>query len=119
MKATLEEPIRVTHHGKARTVSTQRAALMRLREKALGGEVRALDSLIGLARLYNDDEMAEAATRLSATDAGILEAHDAKVLRQAGMAEPQSGTRKRRDTGQEHDAASGSSPEQDDDDGQL
>ena len=48
LKATLEEPTRVTHHGKAQTVSTQHAALMRLREKALGGEVRALDSLIGL-----------------------------------------------------------------------
>ena len=61
VKATLEEPIRVTHYGKAQTVSTQRAALLRLREKALGGEVRALDSLIELARLYNDEEMAEAA----------------------------------------------------------
>ena len=71
---------------------------MRLREKALGGDARALDSLIGLARLYNDDEMAEAATRLSATDTEILEARDAKVLRQAGMAKTQSGTRKRRDT---------------------
>ena len=61
--------------------------------------MRALDSLIGLARLYDDDEeMAEAAIRLSAADAGILEARDAKVLRQAGMAKPQSGTRKRRDT---------------------
>ena len=120
LKATLEEPIRVTNHGKSQTVSTQQAALMRLREKALGGDVRALDSLIGLARLYNDDdEMAEAATRLSATDAEILEAHDAKVLRQAGMAEPQPGTRKRRDTRQGNDAASGASPKEDDDDDQL
>ena len=128
MKATLEEPIRVTHHGKAQTVSTQLAALMRLREKALGGEVRALDSLIELARLYNDEEMAEAAIRLSATDTEILEARDAKVLRQAGMAQKQRGTRKRRDTGPEHDAASGSSPneaangaspKEDGDDGQL
>ena len=119
LKATLEEPIRVTNHGKSQTVSTQQAALMRFREKALSGDVRALDSLIGLARLYNDEEMAEAATRLSATDAEILEAHDAKVLRRAGMAEPQPGTRKRRDTRQEHDAANGDSPEEDDDDGQL
>ena len=119
LRETLEEPIRVTHHGKAKTVSTQLAALMRLREKALGGDVRALDRLLELARLYNDDEMAEAATRLSATDAEILEAHDAKVLRRAGMAEPQRGTRTRRDTGPEHDAASGDSPEEDDDDGQL
>ena len=119
LRETLEEPIRVTHHGKAKTVSTQLAALMRLREKALGGDVRALDRLLELARLYNDDEMAEAATRLSATDAEILEAHDAKVLRQAATAKTQHGTRKRRDTRQGNDAASGASPEEDDDDGQL
>ena len=119
LKATLEEPIRVTNHGKAKIVSTQQAALMRLREKALGGEVRALDSLIGLARLYNDEEMAEEAAKLGKTDAEILEAHDAEVLRQAGMAEPQPGTRKRRDTRQGNDAASGASPKEDDDDDQL
>ena len=118
LKETLEKLIRITDHGKPRTVSTQLAALMRLREQALGGDVRALDRLLEYARHYNDDEMAEAAPRLSATDAEILEAHDAKVLRRAGMAEPQRGTRKRRDTRQEHDAASGASPEEDDD-GQL
>ena len=120
LKETLEKLIRITDHGKPRTVSTQLAALMRLREQALGGDARALDRLLEYARHYNDDdEMAEAATRLSATDAEILEARDAKVLRQAGMAKTQSGTRKRRDTRQGNDAASGDSPEQDDDDGQL
>ena len=119
LKETLEKLIRITDHGKPRTVSTQLAALMRLREQALGGDARALDRLLEYARHYNDDEMAEAAPRLSATDAEILEAHDAKVLRQAGMAEPQRGTRTRRDTGPEHDAASGASPKEDDDDGQL
>ena len=119
LKETLEKLIRITDHGKPRTVSTQLAALMRLREQALGGDARALDRLLEYARHYNDDEMAEAAAGLSATDAEILEARDAKVLRRAGMAEPQRGTRTRRDTGQEHDAANGASPEQDDDDGQL
>lgn len=94
MKETLEEPIRVTHRGKARTVSTQHAALMRLKEKALGGDARALDRLLELARIYNDEEMAEAATKLEATDAEILAAHDEKVLRRAGMG--RNGTRKRR-----------------------
>ena len=90
---------------------------MRLREKALGGDVRALDRLLELARLYNDDEMAEAATRLSATDAEILEAHDAKVRRQAATAKTQHGTRKRRDSRQGQDAVRGASPEEDDDNG--
>ena len=79
LKETLEKLIRITDHGKPRTVSTQLAALMRLREQALGGDARALDRLLEYARHYNDDEMAEAAPRLSATDAEILEAHDAKV----------------------------------------
>ena len=119
LKETLEKLIRITDHGKPRTVSTQLAALMRLREQALGGRARALDRLLEYARLFNDDEMAEAASRLSATDAEILEAHDAKVLRRAGMEKTQRGTRKRRDTRQEHDAASGASPKEDGDDGQL
>ena len=95
LKETLEKPVRVTDHGKSKTVSTQHAALLRLREKALSGDARALDLLIDLARHYNDEEMAEAATRLDPTDAEILEAHDAKVLRQAGMAQKPHGARKR------------------------
>ena len=86
VKETLEEPIRVTHHGKARTVSTQHAALMRLREKALSGDRHALDRLIELARVYNDEEMAEAAAKLDATDAEILKDYEAKVLRQGRVA---------------------------------
>ena len=94
VKETLEEPVRVTSQGKARTVSTQHAALMRLKEKALGGDARALDRVIELARLYNDDEMAEAASRMDATDAEILSDYDAKVLRRAGMVP--NGAQKRR-----------------------
>lgn len=99
VKKTLEEPIRVTSHGKARTVSTQHAALMRLKEKALGGDARALDRLIELARLYNDEEMAEAATRLDATDAEILKDYEAKVLRQAEMARNDDGRPRDQDSG--------------------
>ena len=120
LKETLEEPIRVTHHGKAKTVSTQHAALLRLREKALGGEVRALDSLIGLARLYNDDdEMAEAATRLDAADTEIVKAHDEKVLRQAGMVQKPHGARKRRENHQENGEASRKPAGEDGDGGEL
>ena len=56
LKETLEKLIRITDHGKPRTVSTQLAALMRLREQALGGDARALDRLLEYARHYNDDE---------------------------------------------------------------
>ena len=116
LKEMLEEPIRITHHGKTKTLSTQHAALMRLREKALSGNVRALDQLIELARLYNDEELAEAAIRLDATDAEILEAHDAHVLRRAAMAQKPRSGRTRRDKLPDHDSKSSPSSEKDEDD---
>ena len=48
VQATLKTPVKVTREGKPRKVSTQEAALLRLREKALGGDARALDRLLGL-----------------------------------------------------------------------
>ena len=119
VKATLEEPIRVTHHGKSKTVSTQRAALLRLREKALSGDARALDRLVELARFYNDEEMAEAAAKMNAPDAEIVKAHDEKVLRQVGMAKKPGGARKRRDERRDHDAGSPVSSEEAGDGGGL
>ena len=41
VQATLKAPVRVTRGGKPRNVSTQAAMLLRLREKALGGDNRA------------------------------------------------------------------------------
>ena len=46
VKAALQTPVRVNSGGRPRTVSTQEAALMRLREKALKGDARALDRLL-------------------------------------------------------------------------
>jgi hypothetical protein len=40
--------------GRARRVSTQEAALLKLRYKALKGDARSLDRLLGLAEIYND-----------------------------------------------------------------
>ena len=56
VQTTLKAPVRVTHGGKPRNVSTQAAMLLRLREKALGGDGRALDRLLGLAQIYNNEE---------------------------------------------------------------
>ncbi len=61
---------------------------MRLREKALKGDARALDRMIELARTYNDEEMAEAADKLSQTDAEVMKAYDERLLRKAGMSQP-------------------------------
>jgi hypothetical protein len=43
VKRTLEIPVRVHEGGRSRRISTQRGALMRLRENALQGNARALD----------------------------------------------------------------------------
>lgn len=81
VKDTLEQRVRLTGDGKAKTVSTQQAALLRLREKALAGDPRSLDRLFELASRYNDDELAEALEKLSATDADILEGFKERLLR--------------------------------------
>lgn len=78
----LKAPVPVKENGKTRTVSTQMGALLRLREKALSGDARALDGLIALARTYNDDEMAEAAAAaLAPSDQAILDAYAERLRR--------------------------------------
>ena len=60
-------------------MSTQVAALLRLREKGLGGDNRALERLLAFAQAYNNEELAIAAS-LSADDASILEIYRSRVL---------------------------------------
>lgn len=80
VKNTLKEPVRLAKNGKPKTVSAQHAALLRLRERALQGEPRALDRLLELARRYNDDDLAENAARLDPTDEDILAAYRTRIL---------------------------------------
>ena len=79
---TLRAPVQLTEKGRPKTVSTQQAALLRLREKALGGNARALDRLIDLARLHNDEDLAEAVSEtLAPSDQAILETYAARLRR--------------------------------------
>jgi hypothetical protein len=88
VQATLKTPVKVTCEGKRRKLSTQEAALLRLREKALSGDGRALDRLLSLAQAYNSEELT-AAAGLSAGDATLLEIYKARVLSgAAGRGEP-------------------------------
>jgi hypothetical protein len=50
LKRTLQAPVTVNDGGKPRTVTTQEALLLRLREKALKGDVKALDKLLHIRR---------------------------------------------------------------------
>jgi hypothetical protein len=86
LTATLKAPVRITRDGKPQKVSTQEAMLLRLREKALAGDARALDRFISLAQTYNNEELI-AASGLSADDAMLLELFKGRV--KSGMVDPQ------------------------------
>ena len=84
--ATLEAPVQLKEKGRVKTVPTQWAALLRLREKALSGNARALDRLIELARTYNDENLPEAAAAaLAPSDRAILDDY----LRRHGVSPPE------------------------------
>jgi hypothetical protein len=79
VKATLSSKIRITRNGSPRKISTQEAMLMLLQKKALGGDVRALDKLIDLARNYNNEDLAEAVS-VTVDDAALLEIYRKRVV---------------------------------------
>jgi hypothetical protein len=74
VRDVLTAPVTVTENGRPRKVSSQRAALMRLREKALNGDGRSLEKLLELAReqAFNDGA-AQAERRISGTEEDILQ----------------------------------------------
>ena len=82
VKRTLAMPVKVTKGGRTRTRSTQEAALMVLRERALNGNTRALERLLELAFRFNNDEAGQA-QQLPADDQAILAAHVAEFVNAA------------------------------------
>jgi len=88
LKRTLEAPITLTDPGKKpRKVSTQTAVLLRLREKALKGDARALDRLLELARIFHTGPISEPTTAISSDDQAILDAFREQVLLEQGVKE--------------------------------
>jgi hypothetical protein len=85
VRRTLQTPVKLTEQGKPRRVSTQEAALLRLREKALMGDARSLDRLLELARLFNStiDSTPGGDAMMSAEDQAILAAYGEDVLARA------------------------------------
>ncbi len=78
--AALKAPVRVTESGKARTISTQQAVIARLREKALNGDVRALDRIITLS-IELGETAQESKSNLSMQDRDILDRYGDRLLR--------------------------------------
>jgi Family of unknown function (DUF5681) len=78
VQRTLRVPVKVKEGGRTRKISMQEGALMRLREKALQGDARALDRLLELAHRFNNDAGGPQQA-LSVDDQGILAAYAAEV----------------------------------------
>jgi len=73
-------PVRVNSGGRARNVTTQKGALMLLREQALKGDKRALDLLLDLGVRFNNEIPEFAANQeFSSEDRAILDAFRAEL----------------------------------------
>ena len=83
LKTTLLAPVALNDGGKPRRVTTQQAALFRLREKALRGDVRALDKLLSYAIAASSNATPDTVKSPSAEDAAILDAFRAQILAEA------------------------------------
>jgi hypothetical protein len=79
VKSTLFAPTRVTENGRTRTISTQEAALKRLREKALNGGLRAIELLIKVSDRFNNAADTALTEPLSADDRAILDDYRASL----------------------------------------
>lgn len=88
----LQMPVAIGSGGKRKTISTLRAALIRLREKALNGDLRALKEMLALGIQYAPEEVAdEASEALSEQEqamiASFLERHGAATSAQPELTE--------------------------------
>lgn len=74
IREVLSTKVSVTENGKPRKVSTQLATLMRLREKALKGDIRSMERLLELAHIIGAEDQARANERsLSEAETDVLE----------------------------------------------
>ena len=81
VREELAEPVNVREDGSVKTVSSQRAALKKLRAKALSGEQRALERLLEFAERYGFEDGADEDEReLSRDDKLIIERFKERVI---------------------------------------
>ena len=87
VKRTLLKPVTLRVGGRTQKRTTQESLLLVLREKALQGELRAIERLLDLAQRFSAD-LAEssAAQPLSADDQAILDAYRAECAAAAMQA---------------------------------
>lgn len=86
LEETLHQAVTINEKGRPRIVSSQKAALLRLLEKALKGDPRALDRFLALAAEHSAETEARQAERgLSQSDADILARYE-ETVRNEGSA---------------------------------
>lgn len=86
LKNTLLAPVALNDGGKSRRVTTQKAALLRLREKALKGDVRALEKLLSYAMAMSSNAAEDTTRSPSTDDEAILDAFRQQILADANAA---------------------------------
>jgi len=96
VRRILKVPVKVNEGGRSRKVSTQEGTLMRLREKALKGDPRALDRLLDLAARFNNEPDTAETQALCADDEAILAAYRAEIIADAATPTPAQSPRRER-----------------------
>jgi len=80
----LRAPVTVTENGKPKIVSTQMVILLKLKEKAMKGDARAMDLFVVLAQQLSEEKEGRSAERkLSADEEAILERFEADLVARA------------------------------------
>ena len=79
IREVMQSMVTVTQDGQRKKISTRKAVVLRLTEKALSGNVQATRVLLDLIRNYDEEEVADVAEELSADDAAILEMFAEKI----------------------------------------
>ena len=72
IREVLKTQMTVTQNGKQKRITTRKAMVLRLTEKALSGNNQAMRRWLDLVRDHDEDEVDTVVQSLSADDAGIL-----------------------------------------------
>jgi len=80
LKRTLQAPVTLNDGRKTRRVTTQEAALLRLAEKALNGDPRALEKLVSLSATLSTNNAESPSKTMAADDQAILDRYRQLIL---------------------------------------
>jgi hypothetical protein len=85
LEEVLSSPVTINEGGRQKKVSVQLATLLRLGEKALKGDIRAMGKLMDLAKELSDERAGQQAERdLSAAEQDILDRFVERQIASAG-----------------------------------